>query len=80
MRAGLLTRLALTPFSGNERRFGVRVGNIHADAIAVEVDAAAWQGRFLRDWPEGSDAHASYFERIVHGPAYRVDQALRIED
>ena len=78
--AGLLTRLAVRPFAGAERRFGVRIGDVHVDAIAIEFDAAAWHDRFVRRWPPGSDAHASYFQRIARGPSYRVDEAIRIEE
>lgn len=77
--AGLLTRIALTPFSEPERRFGVGVRGIFADAIAVDVDAAEWRNRFLCIWPEGSDAHVSYFDRIARGPSYRRDEAIRVE-
>lgn len=44
------------------------------------LDAAAWQDRFLRQWPAGSDAHASCFSRITGGPSCRLDEALRIEE
>ena len=77
--AGLLTRIALHPFDGSQRRFGVRQGEVFIDAIAIETDAAQVQARFLRQWAEGSNAHASYFERIAHGPSYRVDEAIRLE-
>ncbi|RVT49601.1 metallophosphoesterase family protein [Rubrivivax albus] len=80
--AGLLTRIALRPYRGPERRFGVRAGldHVHAEAIAIDVDAATWRARFQATWPEGSDAHLSYFDRIAHGPAYRVADAVRSED
>ncbi len=77
--AGLLTRIALRPFAGPQRRFGVRQGDVFIDAIAVESDAAAWQRRFLAMWPTGSDAYASYFERIAKGPDYGLADALRVE-
>lgn len=74
-------RVATTAYRANERRFGVCVGaqKVFAEAIAIEFDTVAWQKRFLRDWPPGSDAHASYFERIAHGPACRLDDAVRAE-
>lgn len=77
--AGLLTRVAVTPYRGPERRFGIVTvsGTVHIDAIGVECDPAAWLAHFRRDWPEGSDAHASYFERITRGPAYEPHEALR---
>ena len=78
--AGLLTRIALDPFAGPQRRFGVQQGAVFIDAIAIDTDDAAARARFLKDWAEGSDAHASYFDRIAHGPAYRVDQAIRREE
>jgi len=34
--------------------------------------------RFDRIWPPGSPASLSYRKRIVSGPAYDVEQALRI--
>ena len=74
--AGLLTRIALRPFDGPERRHGLKRGAVHIDAIAVEGDAARFQHRFLADWPAGSDAHASYWGRIADGPAYLPSQAL----
>ena len=43
----------------------------------LEYDAAAWERRFLAQWPAGSDAHRSYHERIVYGPRYGISQALR---
>jgi hypothetical protein len=78
--AGLLTRIALRPFDGHERRFGVRAGEVFIDAIAIETDAGLTQAQFQRQWPAGSDAHASYFNRIAHGPDYRASDALRLQD
>jgi hypothetical protein len=77
--SGLLTRVALTPYRGPERRFGIAIASagVHVDAIGVAFDAAAWQERFLRHWPAGSDAHASYFERISQGPRYEAGDAVR---
>jgi hypothetical protein len=75
--AGLLVRVALGPFDGDERRFGIQRGEVFADAVAIEYDAAAWRARFLADWPAGSDAHASYFERIQRGPTCSAAQTLR---
>jgi hypothetical protein len=77
--AGLLTRIALQPFAGAQRRFGVIQRGVHVEAIAIDTDAPAAQRQFLACWPPGSDAHASYFERIVRGPAYAPAQMLRSE-
>lgn len=78
--AGLLTRVALHPFEGPQRRFGVRQGEVFIDAIAIDIDAAQAHPRFLRQWSEGSDAHSSYFHRIAHGPDYRANDAIRLEE
>jgi hypothetical protein len=73
---GLLTRIAVRPFEGHERCYGVVRNGIHIDAIAVPFNAKRWTQRFLSDWPEGSDAHASYWPRIRHGPAYETADAV----
>jgi hypothetical protein len=83
--AGLLTRIALRPFRGAARRYGLCIGptpnpRVHAEAVAIEIDADAWQREFQRLWPVGSDAHQSYFERIARGPAYQPSDAVRVEE
>jgi hypothetical protein len=82
--AGLLTRIALRPLRGKARRYGLCIGpgpspRVHAEAVAIDIDADAWQREFVRQWPAGSDAHASYYERIRRGPAYAPDDAIRVE-
>lgn len=78
--AGLITRIALSPYTGAERRFGVVERGVHIDAIAIEIDTTTWQRQFQKLWPEGSDAHASYFNRIQHGPAYQLQDAVRHQE
>jgi hypothetical protein len=73
--AGLATRIAVTP--SRSAAYGARAGVLHVEAVAIDYDAAAWEKAFLRQWPAGSDAWRSYHERIVHGPSYRLEQALR---
>lgn len=85
--AGLLTRIARRPAPEALRRFGVSLaapdGPVFAEALAVEPEGARRQGPspfledFLRLWPPGSDAHASYFTRLQQGPRYTVAQAVR---
>jgi len=77
--AGLLTRVALQPFAGHGRRFGVVARGVHVDGIAIDFDAREWLARFERDWPAGSDAHLSYAERMRQGPAYGVHEVVRSE-
>jgi rSAM/selenodomain-associated transferase 1 len=79
--AGLMTRIARTPFRrGAARRFGAVERGVHLDAIAIETDPHAARSRFEAQWPPGSDAHASYFDRIAHGPDYHPGDAFRTED
>ena len=76
--AGLLTRIAVEPFAGPAKRFGVAMGHgVVAEAIAIDIDARAWRARFQAQWPAGTDAHASYFDRIVQGPDYAAADAVR---
>ena len=78
-REGLLTRIATRPFDGPQRRFGLRRGDLHLDAIAIDYDDAAWRRSFLTQWPAGSDAHTSYWPRISEGTDHTIDDALRVE-
>jgi hypothetical protein len=79
--AGLLTRIAVMPHAGRERRYGVSLGpGVQAEALAIDFDATAWRSRFQQAWPAGSDAHVSYFDRIVNGPAYGPASAVRTQE
>jgi hypothetical protein len=78
-RAGLITRIALHPRRGPERRYGVSQQGVCLEALAVEHDTAAFERQFLASWPVGSDAHVSYFQRIQQGPDYTVVRAVRDE-
>lgn len=79
--AGLLTRIAVEPFAGPEKRLAVAMGHdVVAEAIAIDIDAQAWRTRFQAQWPVGSDAHESYFDRIVRGPAYNATDAVRLPE
>jgi hypothetical protein len=73
---GLLTRIALSPAAARASVLGARLGALHVDEIAIRFDAARWRERFLANWPAGSPAHASYLERIAHGPRFTPERAL----
>jgi hypothetical protein len=75
--AGLLTRIALTPHRGGARRAAVQAGPVHCELLAIEIDPDAARAAFLAQWPPGSDAHASYFDRIAAGPAYPEREVVR---
>jgi hypothetical protein len=77
--AGLLTRIATSPYSGPARSFGVHQAALHVDAIAIEFDKLQWQQQFLQQWPAGSDAHLSYWDRIQAGPNFDAAGVVRAE-
>jgi hypothetical protein len=76
MQFGLATRISVKP--GSRPLYRMRLGRLWLEAVALEYDSRAWIRSFLTQWPAGSDAHKSYFERIARGPRYTPDQALRV--
>jgi hypothetical protein len=74
-RFGLITRIAVRPCG--DALYGKRLGAIHVEALAVRYDHAAWLGWFDARWPEGTPASDSYRRRIVDGPSYELEQAVR---
>ena len=44
--------------------------------LPVRYDAALWHADFLAQWPAGSAAWLSYWQRISQGPAFAVERAL----
>jgi len=70
-RYGLATRIALSPAPASVH--GVREGEVFIDAVALHYDHDAWQRRFIELCPPGSDAHASYYDRILNGPDYHAE-------
>jgi hypothetical protein len=76
--AGLLTRIAVEPSARVHKRFGVELGGgVLAEAVAIDIDLPRWRAAFEALWPAGSDAHVSYFDRILRGPDYAATHAVR---
>jgi len=71
---GILTRFGTDP-SPHGCLYGHSVRDVHVGALAIHYDDAAWQQSFLRNWPPGSPAWLSYYERISKGPEYRLQGA-----
>lgn len=71
---GVLSRIATTP-APVAPLYGLKRGTVHVDALALRYDVAAWQTRFLAQWPPGSAAHLSYFDRLCNGPDYALSDA-----
>lgn len=72
---GIATRISTRPAAA-QTLYGVRHGALHIDAVALHYAQEAWQTQFLRDWPQGSPAHESYWRRIVAGPDYGLAAAM----
>jgi len=76
-REGLVTRVSVRP--ARRALYGMRLGALYVDAVPVAYDTRAWEAAFLAQWPQGSDAHASYYGRIVNGPGYGLRDAQRFD-
>lgn len=73
-RSGLLTRIGRFP-SPHRPVYGLHRDGVYVDALAIPFDAARWESLFLANWPAGSDAWLSYFQRIKNGPQFAPAQA-----
>ena len=73
--SGLCTRIGLTP-SPHAVLHEVRVAGAYVAMLPVRFDVERWQTEFLQQWPEGSAAWASYWQRIADGPTYQPAQAI----
>ena len=76
-RYGLITRISRT--SAPDALYGTAIEGIRVEALTVRYDHERFERAFLANWPSGSAAHASYHRRIVAGPAYRLDDAVRLK-
>lgn len=72
---GLCTRIATTP-SPHPALHEVRLGGAWVALLPVHFDTGRWQQEFLAQWPPGSPAWLSYFDRITRGPSFSPPQAL----
>ena len=70
---GILTRIS-TRASEFPPLYGTSLREVSVDALAIYYDDPAWRDSFLANWPEGSPAWLSYYERIALGPAYRTER------
>jgi hypothetical protein len=75
-RFGIITRIG-EAVSPHPPVYGTRIGNVSVDALAVRYDHTRWQQEFAANWPAGSAACLSYEKRIVEGPDYGIEDALR---
>jgi len=73
---GVITRIGVTPAPA-AALYGTFIDGVHVDAMAVHYDHAQWLADFITNWPEGSEGHQSYFRRIIQGPRYGLNRAMR---
>jgi hypothetical protein len=76
--AGLLTRIATSP-SPHPVLHEVRRGDTFVALLPIAYDTAGWRAQFLSQWPPGSPAWLSYFDRISCGPRFERPQVLRVD-
>ena len=72
---GLVTRIARSPASAPVLH-EVRVAGAYVSLLPLAFDTTRWLREFLAQWPPGSPAWTSYFQRITRGPVYAPAQAL----
>jgi hypothetical protein len=68
-QSGLLTRIATSPYRHGTSCYGTQLDNVFIDAVPIDYDSLQFQRAFLAQWPAGSPAHTSYWERIANGIA-----------
>lgn len=76
-RHGVITRISGTPAPAVEALYAVHARDVRVEALPVDYDPAIFEREFLANWPAGSAAHASYYERIARGPQYGRNRAVR---
>lgn len=74
-QAGLLTRISVHACSS--ALYGETIGPVHIDALPVPYDREGFLAWFDSVWPSGSAAALSYRRRIIEGPRYEPQQAVR---
>jgi hypothetical protein len=64
LHAGLMTRIATTPYRSVLSIYSTKLDELFVDAIAVPYGSSRWKAEFLMQWPVGSPAYESYWRRI----------------
>jgi hypothetical protein len=71
---GVITRIGVRP-SPHQPLYGVERDGVFIEALPVRYDQRRWLQQFVADWPPGSPAYASYFNRLIDGPAFSLGEA-----
>jgi hypothetical protein len=70
----VLTRIGVRP-SPHQPLYGVERDGVFIEALPVHYDQRRWLQQFVADWPPGSPAYVSYFNRLIDGPAFSLGEA-----
>ncbi len=73
---GLITRISQDTAIPADSLYGITINDVRFDAIPVRFDTERWIARFLSNWPPESPAHIAYFNRIVSGPDFELNDAV----
>ena len=74
---GLISRISRYP-APFETLYRTQLGSLHIEAVAIDVVPESWREQFQALWPPGSPAYESYWSQLMHGPDFRLRQALRL--
>jgi len=74
---GVVTRISVRPARNLAPLYSLRIGSVYAQALPVHYDHERFLRAFESCWTADSPAHLAYFRRIVDGPNYHLDRALR---
>lgn len=74
-QTGLITRIGVEP-SVHQPSYSTECGSVQVQALEVAYDRTAWMEDFLRQWPEGSPAHTSYYARMLGKTGFSAHQAV----
>lgn len=75
---GLCVRVGDAP-SPHKALHEVTVAGAHVALLPIRYEIEHWQALFLTQWPPGSPAWLSYFDRISKGPSFRPEQAMIVD-
>lgn len=76
---GLVTRIGIRP-SQRPVLHRVELDGLFIEAVPLKFDRARWHREFLSQWPPGSAAWLSYWDRIVAGPEYSLARAYPLTE
>jgi predicted phosphodiesterase len=74
---GLVCRVADHPSQSERVVMQRQIGELFCEWLSTDCSAPAFRQRFLSRWPAGSDAHASYWNRIDGGTRLTLESSIQ---